>query len=172
MHTFPPGTSVIERKRKPDGTERAFRCELIAASSDFALVLFVVERPSAFHAPILLPRGTRSYGFFWSDRPYNAYRMVGADGRVVAHRFDALCDVRITPAEVSYRDLVLDWWVLADGTLVEEDRDEYDALVGDGVLSAADIALAASAAAEIVDNHAALMGELALVQRQLVRYPV
>lgn len=170
MQTFPPGTTVIERKRKPDGTDRAFRCELLASSPHFALVLFVVERPSAFHAPLLLPRGTRSYGFFWSDRPYNAYRMVGADGRVVAHRFDALCDVRITSAEVSYRDLVLDWWVLADGTLVEEDRDEYDELVEAGVLSAADTALVEAAAAEIVDNHAALMSELALVQRQLVRH--
>jgi uncharacterized protein len=163
---FPPGTRISERKRKLDGTEAVFSCDLLALSRTFAMVLFVVERPSAFVTPVPLPRGTRSYGFFWRERPFNAYRFVAADGAVLAHRFDALTALTISRREIAYRDLVLDWWALPDDTLLEEDRDEYQSRVQDGTLTPADIRAAESASRDILSRYRHLIDELERLQHR------
>ena len=73
--------------------------------------------------------------WFWPARNYNLYRMRGPDGAPLAHRFDAVSAVVIEDDAVTYRDLALDWWVTADGALIEEDRDEFDELVREGRLT-------------------------------------
>jgi len=124
-----PGTSaVVERKLKPDGSVREYRTTLVC--QDAALTIVRFELPaggSSYATPVSVPPGSVSFGFFWRARPYSVYRFQGPDGGVVAHRVDAVTDVRAGPGLITYRDLALDWWVLRDGRIIEEDRDEFEA---------------------------------------------
>ena len=143
----------MERKRKPDGSERRFPTNLVYASRSLVIVSYVMRQGGAvFGTPIEIPPGSVSYGYFWRSRPYTVYRMRDGD-RIVAHRFDAVAGVSIREGEVSYRDLALDWWLTAEGELLEEDRDEFDELREAGVFSPSD--LAAVARAERVIGNAA-----------------
>jgi predicted RNA-binding protein associated with RNAse of E/G family len=108
-----------------------------------------------------------SHGWFWVRKPYNLYRMRQPDGTLLAHRFDAVADVRLSAATIEYRDLVLDWWVMPDGTLIEEDRDELDALVAAGKLPATDVAAAEVAARAIFSRYRHIIDGVAAAERKL-----
>ena len=156
----------MERKRKPDGSERRYPTNLVYASRSLVIVSYVMRQGGAvFGTPIEIPPGSVSYGYFWRSRPYTVYRMRDGD-RIVAHRFDAVAGVSIREGEVSYRDLALDWWLTAEGELLEEDRDEFVELREAGVFSATD--LAAVARAERVIGNAAerLLPELQGLERR------
>ena len=132
--TSPRGTPWLERKRKPDGSERRYRCQLEHAAASLVVVSYVMRQGGAvFGTPIEIPPGSVSYGYFWRSRPYTVYRMRAGD-RVVAHRFDAVAGVRYREGEVAYRDLALDWWLTPGGELIEEDREEFEAAAGSGRL--------------------------------------
>jgi hypothetical protein len=155
----------LERKEKADGTVREYRCTLSYRSGALAVVRFPMQRGGAITGtPVIIPGGSVSFGFFWNNRPYNLYRMLTGQGEVIAHRFDAVADVRIGRAELSYRDLVLDWWAMPDGTLLAEDSDEFQQLVEAGDLAAADAERAQEAARlvygryrHIIEQAAALL---------------
>ena len=163
---MPRGAPWLERKRKPDGSERQYRCELEYASPSLVVVSYVMRRGGAvFGTPIDIPPGSVSYGYFWRSRPYSVYRMRDGD-RIVAHRFDAVAGVRIGEGEVSYRDLALDWWLTPEGELTEEDRDEFDALCEDGTFGPADIASAARAERVLARASDRLLPELAALEQR------
>lgn len=156
----------MERKRKPDGSERRYRCALEHASPALVVVSYVMRQGGAvFGTPIDIPPGSVSYGYFWRARPYTVYRMRDGD-RIVAHRFDAVTGVRLREGEVSYRDLALDWWLTPAGELIEEDRDEFETLCADGAFSAADLAAADRAGRVIARAAARLLPELAAIERR------
>jgi Protein of unknown function (DUF402) len=123
------GVEITERKRKPDGSVREYATTLVHQAPALLVVRFELPMGgSAFGTPVTIPPGSVSFGFFWPARPYSVYRFQGPAGEVVAHRVDAVTGVRFRGATVSYRDLALDWWVLPDGRVIEEDRDEFEAL--------------------------------------------
>ncbi|MXX18401.1 MAG: DUF402 domain-containing protein [Dehalococcoidia bacterium] len=165
--TAPRGTPWVERKRKPDGSERRYICALEHASASLVVVSYVMRQGGAvFGTPIDIPPGSVSYGYFWRARPYTVYRMRDGD-RIIAHRFDAVAGVRIREGEVAYRDLALDWWLTAENVLIEEDRDEFLELRADGAFSPADLAAAARAERVIARAAARLLPELAAIERRL-----
>ncbi len=164
--TSPRGTPWIERKRKPDGSERRYRCDLEYASSSLVVVSYVMRQGGAvFGTPIDIPPGSVSYGYFWRARPYTVYRMRDGD-RIIAHRFDAVTGVRLREGQVSYRDLALDWWLTPEGELIEEDRDEFEELCRDGAFSAADLAAASRADRVLARAAKHLLPELAAIERR------
>ncbi|MCC7364361.1 MAG: DUF402 domain-containing protein [Dehalococcoidia bacterium] len=159
---------IIERKTKPDGSERTYPCELVHLAPTFAVIRFHMQiGGTIFGTPIAIPPNSVSDGWFWRNRPYNLYRMRGPDGAILAHRFDAVTDVRLSPDEVAYRDLVLDWWVAADDTLIEEDRDELEELIGAGALTIADAERAEEAARLVFSRYRHIIDDVAKVERQL-----
>jgi len=168
-------TPIMERKQKPDGTWREYGCTLLYHEPGLAVVEFVMARGGAiFGSPIVIPPGSISHGYFWTRRPFNLYRMrapggqAGSSGRaILAHRFDAVTDVHVSATEVSYRDLALDWWICADGTVIEEDRDEFDALAAEGKLSPSDIAAAEAAARTIYSRYRHIIDDVAALERRL-----
>ena len=165
--TSPRGTPWVERKHKPDGSERRYACALEHASPSLVVVSYVMRRGGAvFGTPIDIPPGSVSYGYFWRSRPYTVYRMRAGDG-IVAHRFDAVAGVRLREGEVSYRDLALDWWLTPAGELIEEDRDEFESLRDAGTFGPADIAAVARAGRVIASAPARLLPELAAIERRL-----
>ncbi|MCO5201746.1 MAG: DUF402 domain-containing protein [Chloroflexi bacterium] len=112
-----------------------------------------------------MPAGSVSYGYFWARRPYNVYRWLRADGTLIAHRFDAVTEVRIAGDSVRYRDLALDWWALPDGTLLEEDRDELEGLAASGALMATDVERANEAARQVFSRYRHIIDEVAPERR-------
>ncbi len=162
------GKAVIERKVKPDGGVREYVCELLHAGAGLMVVRFeMAEGGAAFGPPFEVPAGSWSLGFFWKRRPHNLYRMRGPDGAVLGHRIDALTDVRFSEDAVTYRDLALDWWVLPDDTLIEEDRDEFEALVAAGALSAGDAAAANEASRQVYSRYRHIIDDVAILERKL-----
>ena len=136
-----PGAPVTEVKRRLDGSEERFACELVRATPSEAVILYRLQSPAwGLPAPLL------SYGFFWRRRPYICYRFVRpGDGAEVASRFDVVGRVELVPAsavegpaEVRYEDLLLDLWVWpGDGPggsdqLLWEDEDELEAAISAG----------------------------------------
>lgn len=129
-------TRVTEVKRHLDGRIERFECELLLRRRHLAVVRFDYDeelRPCGF----LLPAGSHSYGFFWRRRPYQLYRMMAPDGRLITHRFDVVEDMRLGEQEVSYQDLLLDVCVDAQGRVRVEDEDEVADYVRRGALTPA-----------------------------------
>jgi predicted RNA-binding protein associated with RNAse of E/G family len=160
---------ILERKQKPDGTMREYGCTLVRLTPGLAVIEFVMaaQGGSIFGTPIEVPPGSISHGYFWKRRPYNLYRIRRADGSLIAHRFDAVTDVRLSADAVEYRDLILDWWVLPDDTLIEEDRDEFDELLAAGKIAPADIAKAHEAERAVYSRYRHIIDDVVRLERKL-----
>lgn len=161
------GAPYLERKQKPDGSWREYGCTLLYRDAGLVIVRFLMEKGGAIHgAPIEVPPGSVSHGYFWKRRPYNLYRMRRADGSLIAHRFDAVTDVQIGAGGVSYRDLILDWWSLPDGTIFEEDRGELEQLQASGELLPGDLAIAEEAARQVWSRYRHIIDEAVILERK------
>jgi hypothetical protein len=160
---------IIERKHKPDGTVREYRCTAVLVGRRRAIIRFdLVGGGGAFNPPIEVPPGSVSYGYFWEGRPYGLYRFLRPDGGVLGHRFDAVGAVSISREAVEYRDLVLDWWVTVDGRLIAEDREEFEELAASGAMLPADIARAGEAARRVEDGYREIIEEVGRLERRHV----
>ncbi|MBA4179567.1 MAG: hypothetical protein C0506_03170 [Anaerolinea sp.] len=161
------GSPYLERKLKPDGSWREYRCTLLHRAPGLVVVRFVMEKGGViFGTPIEVPPRSVSHGYFWARRPYNLYRMRMADGPLIAHRFDAVTNVIIREDEVSYRDLVLDWWVLPDGAIFEEDHEEFDELRASGALAARDAETAEEAARHVWSRYRHIIDDVEAFERR------
>ncbi len=164
------GTPILERKQKPDGSWREYACTLVHRARGLAVVRFPLPGGAgAFATPVPVPAGAWSDGYFWERRPYTLYRLRDAAGAPLAHRFDAATAIRVTPGAVSYRDLVLDWWVLPGGALVEEDRDELEALEAAGAIAPLDRAAITEAERAIYSRYRHIIDEAARIERTFER---
>ena len=127
---------ITEVKRHLDGRVERFDCRLLLRLSHVVVLRF--DHPAAQQADAFsIPRGSRSYGFLWSRRPYLLYRIQDPDGRLIAHRFDVVEAVRLGEREVSYTDLLLDVWVDPTGNARVEDEDEVADYIRRGQLTTA-----------------------------------
>lgn len=168
-HTPPPtGAPIIERKVKPGGQVREYHCTLLHMDPGLAIVRFIMARGGVIPGiPVEVPPGSVSDGYFWKRRSYNTYRMRRADGSLIAHRFDAVAGVSFSPGVITYHDLVLDWWALPNGAVIEEDRDELEALATSGGLSERDLSLATLAARQVLSRYRHIIDELAAIEERL-----
>ena len=172
-HTLPTDRpaaprSIIERKEKPDGSVREYACTLLHMDRSVAIVEFVMAKGGAiFGTPIEVPPGSVSHGYFWKRRDYNLYRMRGPGGAIIAHRFDAVADVHFGEEAVSYRDLILDWWVTPEDVLIEEDRDEFDSALKAGAVTEKDLAATRRAEQAIYSRYRHIIDDVAVLERRL-----
>lgn len=142
---------VVEVKRKLDGSEQRFDCELIERTSSLVIARYRFEAEAG---PI------DSYGCFWARRPYVCYYMVHRkDGLEWVSRFDVVRDVRLGATEVSYTDLLLDLWVDAGGARWEDDDEVCEARAS-GLLAAGDIERIERARAVLGRRHRAAVHEI------------
>lgn len=129
---------ISEIKRHIDGSEERYTLTQIHRARHAVIAEYRFKR-TYVRDGFTIPRGGKTYGFFWELRPYVMYRILDPEGGLVAHRFDVVEDVRLAERGVSYTDLLLDIWVRPDGTAQVEDEDEVEAARKDGVLSAEDV---------------------------------
>jgi len=73
---------------------------------------------------LLLPAGSLSLGYFWEDRPYNAYHWVDDKQRTLALYFNICDNTRITAQQVAWRDLTVDILITPDLRCRVLDEDE------------------------------------------------
>jgi hypothetical protein len=120
-----------EVKRRLDGSEDRFECELVHRAERVVVVSF--RLPAAVGD---IPKGSTTIGWFWTRRPYNLYRFLGKDDDVLLHRFDVVDEVRIGDHGVEYLDLIVDVLVSPTGDVTIEDEDELKAAAKRGRVDA------------------------------------
>lgn len=120
-----PG-EILEVKETLAGERREFVCALLSMSADEAVVLYELPRDGQV-ADVALPRGTRSLGYFWTARPYNAYHWLAPNGRTLGLYLSISDRTSLTPEAIRYRDLAVDLLVTPDGRCRVLDEDELPA---------------------------------------------
>jgi len=157
---------IEEVKRHLDGRVERFDCDLVLRRPHVVVIRFDHERARRAGG-FVFPKGSRSYGFFWRLRPYVLYRMAGPDGRLIAHRFDVVEDVRLGEYEVSYVDLLLDISVDPEGHVRAEDEEDVAEYVRLGRLSTAQRGRIERTRALLLRRHGVILREAArLVEEQ------
>lgn len=169
--TLRAGAPVVEVKRRVDGSEERFRCELVVATPSVAVILYRLRRSRAgLPAPLL------SYGFFWPRRSYLCYRFVRpSDGVEVASRFDVVGRVELVaappgggPAELRFDDLLLDLWVRPGAgpggrdDLIWEDEEELREALASGLVTSSAGDRVERARGILIRNHRRLRAALSV----------
>jgi uncharacterized protein len=122
------GCSSVEIKRNLDGTVAEYPCTTLAFEpGERAVVLCEIEEPEpVVGGRIVLPAGTRSYGFFWTERPYIAYHwLVG--GETFLHYLNIGRVASLAPEEIVWDDYAVDILRWPDGRVEVVDEDEVPA---------------------------------------------
>jgi predicted RNA-binding protein associated with RNAse of E/G family len=116
-------SSITEIKTTLLGERKTFECELLQATTSDAVVVY---RMPADHQleDILLPKDTLSFGYFWQDRPYNAYHWIDAQQQTIALYFNVSDNTIISAESIAWRDLMVDVLITPDGRCRVLDEDE------------------------------------------------
>jgi protein associated with RNAse G/E len=117
------GQTIIEVKHTLVGTRKEFTCILCDLREDAAVVLYESSHDAEI-AGLRLPRGTLSFGYFWSARPYNVYHWLTPDGQTLGLYFNISDRTRISPERICWRDLMVDVLVTPDGHFRVLDEEE------------------------------------------------
>jgi hypothetical protein len=149
---------ITEVKCHVKGGAHRYDCELALRRPQLVVVLYRHWRRRSAGG-FSIPRGSRTYGFFWRRRPYVLYRIEQPSGTLIAHRYDIVSDVRLGEREVYYLDLLVDIWFAPDGTALIEDEDEVADYAKRGLLSRAQVRAIAGAKALVLRRHAAVARE-------------
>ena len=117
---------IREIKNTLAGERKTFDCELLRRSDDEVVVIYRMPRDVQLE-DILLPKNTLSLGYFWRDRPYNAYHWIDARHQTVALYFNIADGTRLSSRTVEWRDLAVDVLLTPDGRCRVLDEDELPA---------------------------------------------
>lgn len=151
-------TSITEVKRRLDGSEQRFECELVTRTPALVVACYRFEARAGFFASHT--GAVDSYGLFWARRPYLCYGMVRpADGALLAARFDIVRDVRLSTTEVTYTDLLLDLWI-EGGVPYWQDEDEVVEAERAGRLAPADRARITRGREVLERRHVRVLSEV------------
>ncbi len=130
----PPAATIIERKVSLDGRVLEFPLERWLVSPQL-----VVGRWVADHDPRATSRypgaaGFTSWGVWWPERPYSAYRLHRPDGSLRIYRLDTVDRVICDGSVLEFHDLLLDALIRPDGEVSIEDEDEVEEALSQGLL--------------------------------------
>ncbi|HEY3248360.1 MAG TPA: DUF402 domain-containing protein [bacterium] len=117
---------IKEIKHTLAGGRQEFVCRLLERSPDRAVLLYPIVQARRV-ADIVLPANTLTYAYYWTDRPYNVYHWVDADGRTIAFYINLSNHTSIRQDAVEWFDLAIDLLITPDGAirvLDEEDTAE------------------------------------------------
>jgi hypothetical protein len=115
----------VEVKRNLDGTVIEYPCTTLAFEPGRRAVLRceIDEPEPVAGGRIVLPAGTRSYGYFWADRPYIAYHwLIG--GETFLHYVNIGRVASFAPNEVVWDDYAVDVLRWLGGRVEVIDEDE------------------------------------------------
>ena len=161
---MPRLTPIVEIKRTLAGAEKRFDCLQLAGDGRHVAVLWIAREPMHVHG-VELPAGTISFGHFWTDRFYNVYHWVDSAQRTIGLYFHIADNTQRGPAQLEWRDLVVDVLATPEGRLEILDEDELP-----DALEAEVAAHLAAGKAAILDAPAAVIREVEAASRAL--YPL
>jgi predicted RNA-binding protein associated with RNAse of E/G family len=113
----------FEIKYLLDGRIKRFECVAVHVSDDEAVVIYELKREVRVE-DLLLPAGTLSFGYFWSNCHYNIYHWVTETNETLGIYFNVCDEINISEDNVSWRDLIIDLLVTPDGRCRVLDTDE------------------------------------------------
>ena len=112
-----------EIKRRLDGRVDRFECSPVQLAQDEVVLLHKRSEEGRVD-DLVLPAGSLTFGYFWTQRPYNVYHFVTETGRTLGVYFNVCDQTEISPETVSWRDLVIDLLVTPDGRCRVLDAEE------------------------------------------------
>lgn len=121
-----PMATITERKVCLDGRVLEFPLERWLATPDLVVGRWVADRdPRAIER---YPRasGFTSWGVWWPEKPYSAYRLHRPDGSLRIYRLDTVDRVIFDGHTVEFHDLLLDALIRPNGEVTIEDEDEVE----------------------------------------------
>jgi len=158
-----PATRITEIKHTLAGERKTFDCELLHRSATRAVVIYRMPRDVQLE-DIVLRRGTLSLGYFWQDRPYNAYHWIDARLDSVALYFNISDRTQIGEQSIEWRDLAVDILISPDGRCRVLDEDELPADIDARLRGYID-----SARDELCRQPLSLLGEYDKLTRSLMQ---
>ena len=117
---------ITEIKTTLLGERTTFDCELLQATVNDAVVAYRMPADRQLE-DILLRKGTLSLGYFWQDKPYNAYHWIDAQQQTVALYFNVSDRTIISAESIAWRDLMVDVLITPGGRCRVLDEDELPA---------------------------------------------
>jgi uncharacterized protein DUF402 len=122
------GGLITEVKLTASGERQEFVCRLLDRSATHVAVFYKSTQARRV-GDLRLPRGTATYGYFWSGRPYNVYHWVHSAGGTLGYYVNLADGLIFRPHSVEWRDLALDLLFSPDGRRVQIlDEDELGKL--------------------------------------------
>ncbi len=158
------GSPIKEIKHTLAGERQEFVCRLLERSADRAVLLYPIGRARRV-ADIVLPAGTVTYAYYWTDRPYNVYHWVDADGRTIAFYINLAGGTAIRQDAVEWHDLAIDLMITPDGAIRILDEDDTAAM------TPAAFSQVTSARAQVLAEREALLAEVGASTERLRRTP-
>jgi uncharacterized protein DUF402 len=122
------GALITEVKLTALGERQEFVCRLLDRSATHVAVLYKTTQARSV-GDLRLPKGTVTYGYFWSGRPYNVYHWVHPNGTTLGYYVNLADGMVFRPQAVEWHDLALDLLFSSDGRRVQVlDEDELGTL--------------------------------------------
>jgi predicted RNA-binding protein associated with RNAse of E/G family len=117
---------VTEIKRTVAGETLRFACRALKIEPSRAAVLVYVAQHGWSHEQprIVLPPGGISLGYYWTNRRYNVFQWLHPSGETIGHYFNVADETVVSPTAVEWLDLIVDYWIGADGTRGLLDEEE------------------------------------------------
>jgi len=126
--------TITEIKLTLAGARKEFECELLTRDAGEVVVIYQMPRDVQLE-DVRLRKGTVSLGYFWQDRPYNAYHWIDEQNDTVALYFNIADGTRISQQTVEWRDLAVDVLLTPDGRCRVLDEDELPSDIDAGLLT-------------------------------------
>ncbi|GAB2571844.1 ribonuclease FAU-1 family protein [Gracilibacillus alcaliphilus] len=119
---------VSERKIRYDGSVVEYPCREIRVHTGKEAVLYhKIEFPFAMqvnNSILNIPKGSYTFAFYWSDRPYNIYLFRDNHDQLLGLYVNIVKQTEITPAIVTFEDLIIDIVRKPSGEYAVLDEDE------------------------------------------------
>lgn len=122
----------FEIKHKFDGSTKCFKCLPVHVSDDEVVVIYEMKR-KVLVEDVVLPAGSLTFGYFWSNRHYNVYHWVTKTGETLGIYFNVCDEINIGQDSVSWRDLIIDLLVTPNGSCRVLDTDELPQNLDEGL---------------------------------------
>jgi protein associated with RNAse G/E len=112
-----------EYKRTYFGETKVFECRLVEKKAREVVILYEMPSSTTF-AGITFHTGSKSFGYFWTNRNYNAYHWKDANGKTIIIYFNISKDTKIFQNKVAWKDMIVDIVYFPNGEISVLDESE------------------------------------------------
>ena len=130
-----PTEQLIERKVGLDGSVQEFPIERWLVTPELVVGRWVADQDPRAMERFPGASGFTSWGVWWPQLPYSAYRVHRPSGEVRIYRLDTVDCVIVQNETVEFHDLLLDALIRPDGEVSIEDEDEVEEALAEGRLN-------------------------------------